>query len=127
MSVPVALDRLAAEVERFGRWAYILTVNDDATPHAVSLELAWDGAVFSGGGGRRTAANAAARPSVTLLWSPYETGGYSLIVDVTAAVDGDGRLTLTPTTGVLHRTGPSPDPASSCGNDCVPLTSGPGR
>jgi hypothetical protein len=122
MSVPVSLDRLGEELARFGNWAYVLTVSDGARPHAVSVELAWDGAVFRASGGRRTVANAGARPSVSLLWPPYEPGGYSLIVDADAAVDGESGLVLTPTTGVLHRTGPSPDPTSGCASDCVPLT-----
>jgi hypothetical protein len=34
------------------------------------------------------------------------------------------RVRVTPTKVVLHRPGPSPDPASSCGADCVPLAIG---
>ena len=97
-----------------------MTVSEDGKPHAVSVEMAWDGSVFRGTGGRGTMANAAERSeAVTLLWPPFEPGGYSLIVDGTTAV-ADGVLTLTPVAAVLHRTGPPrEDSAASCTSDCI--------
>jgi hypothetical protein len=126
MSVPVSLERLGEQVARFGSWPYLVTVSGDGRPHAVSAALAWDGAVFQGSAGRHSVANAAERPTaVTLLWSPYEPGGYSLIVDGSATVADDGSLTVTPVTGVLHRTGPPhPDSGPDCTSDCIPLTAG---
>jgi len=120
MSVAVSLGALGGQVEQFGAWPYVLTVSKDGRPHAVSVEMAWDGSVFRGSGGRGTTANAAERAeAVTLLWPPFEPGGYSLIVDGTASVD-DGVLTLTPVTAVLHRTGPPrEDSPASCTSDCV--------
>jgi hypothetical protein len=116
MSVAVELDRLGAEFERFGRWAYVVSVSDNGRPHLVSAPLGWDGTVFTvTTGGRHTSANAAKRPDLSLLWAPYEPGGYSLIVDAAAVVGPDGGLTLTPTRGVLHRTG------ADGGSDCAPL------
>jgi hypothetical protein len=124
MSVPVSLERLGEQVERFGSWPYLVTVSGDGRPHAVSAAITWDGGVFQGDAGRHSRANAVERPTaVTLLWAPYEPGGYSLIVDGSAAVDADGILTVTPVTGVLHRTGPPrPDSGRDCTADCVPLT-----
>jgi hypothetical protein len=124
VSVSVALDELAHQVERFGAWPYLITVGAEGRPHAVSVEVTWSAAAghFTAAGGRSTSRNATARPhAVTLLWAPYEPGGYSLIVDVKAATTDDGTFTLTPTTAVLHRTGPTPGeaPAGSCGSDCV--------
>ena len=122
MSVAVSLEELGEQVAQFGAWPYVVTVGADGRPHAVSAELGWDGAAFRGSAGRSTLANAQARPAaVTLLWPPYEPGGYSLIVDGTTAVI-DGALTLTPSTAVLHRTGPPREDASpNCTSDCIRL------
>jgi len=124
MSVPVPLERLRAALAERGQSAYVLTVSDDGRPHAVHAPVRWDGDRLAVAVGRRSAANAAARPAVSLLFPVRTDGDYSLIVDGTAAVatDADGqRLLVTPTTAVLHRPAPSPDPTSSCEADCVPL------
>ena len=127
MSVPVSLDRLREEMTRFGSTPYLLTVTGDQRSHAVSVHVTWDGEGEDAGlvaeTGRGTAANAAARSMVTLLWPPYEPDGYSLIVDGTAEV-GD-KVTVRPKTAVLHRTASAPGAKVSaetcCANDCVPL------
>jgi hypothetical protein len=124
MNVDVALGRLRRAVNERGAGAYVLTVSDDGSPHCVHVETAWDGPALTAPVGARTAANAAARPRVSLLYPVRRDGDYSLIVDGAAAVEpGEGgpRLRLTPTRAVLHRPGPPPDPASSCGADCVPV------
>ena len=120
MSVPVALERLREEVTRYGEHPFILTVSNDGRPHAVSATMAWDGDDLIGGCGRSTAANAGARPEISLLWPPVEPGGYSLIVDGTAKVD-DQQIRLRPGRAVLHRSAPSPDPLKSCSSDCVTI------
>ena len=124
MSVPVPLLRLRAAVEERGASAYLITVCDDASPHAVHAPLRWDGDVIVADVGKRSAANAAARPAVSLLFPVREDGDYSLIVDGTAVVttdDAGQRVRVTPTRGVLHRPAVVPDPSSSCTADCVPL------
>jgi hypothetical protein len=125
MSIPVALEKLSAEVARLGPSPYLLTVAEDGRPHAVAVAASWEGEALVARVGKRSAANVAARPLVSLLWPPGEAGGYSLIVDATAALRGSGeevQVRLTPTRGVLHRpaSGP-PAPGSACGADCVPL------
>ena len=124
MSVSVDLDRLREEVGRFGSSPYVLTVSDDGRPHAVSVIVEWSGEDLVLGAGRRTAANAEERPAVSLLWSPYEPGGYSLIVDGAATVDTSAepaRVTVRPEKAILHRSQPGAS-QSGCGSDCVPVT-----
>lgn len=125
MSIPVALEKLHAEVERFGATPFLLTVSDDGRPHSVSVAASWRDGALVAKAGKRTAANAAARKLVSLLWAPIEPGGYSLIVDGDAALEGagdDARVVVRPTRGVLHR--PAASPAAmpeGCSADCVPL------
>ena len=121
MSIPVALERLRAAIDERGGHAYLLTVSDDGRPHAVHSAVRWERDALVADVGRRSAANASARPSVSLLFAVRDDADYSLIVDGTAAVEGQ-RLLLTPTGAVLHRPAPAPDPSTStCVADCVPL------
>ena len=120
MSIPVGLDELAAQIDVFGSTPYLLTVSDDGRAHAVSVAVAWSDGGLSCNVGKRTAANAANRSNVSLLWPPHEPGGYSLIVDGEAASDG-GAVIVRPAKAVLHRSAAAPDPASACTSDCVPI------
>ena len=114
MSVGVELDRLHEEVGRFGAHPYLLTVSDDGRPHATSITVTFEGDELVAGVGRRSAANVGERPDVTMLWAPIEDGGFSLIVDGRAAVDGE-RVVLRPEKAILHRQ------AAGGGSDCVKL------
>ena len=123
MRLPMVRDLRALATER-GPGAYLVTVSAEGGPHTVYTTARWDAGTFVAEAGATTAANAAARPSVSLLFPVQTDGDYSLIVDGVAVVEpgeGGARLRLRPTKAVLHRQGPSPDPASSCGADCVPL------
>ena len=86
MSIPVPLDTLRAALRERGGSAYLLTVADDARPHAVHVPVGWEDDVLAVDVGKRSAANAAARPSVSLLYPVASDGDYSLIVDGTAVV-----------------------------------------
>ena len=124
MSVPVPLLGLRAAVEERGPSAYLLTVSDDGTPHAVHAPVRWEDETIVVDVGKRSAANAAARPSVSLLFAVRAEGDYSLIADGTAVVassDGGRHVRVTPTRAVLHRPAVVSDPSSSCSADCVPL------
>lgn len=124
MSIPVPLDALRAAIEERGGGAYVLTVSDDARPHAVHAAVRWEGDALAADVGNRSAANAAARPSVSLLYAVRADGDYSLIVDGSAVVrsrEGQQCLLITPTKAVLHRAAAVPDPASPCAADCIPL------
>lgn len=125
MSIPVDLDALADEMGPRA-FCYLLTVSDGSRPHAVAVAPVLADGVLSAEAGRRTCANAAARPDVSLVFPPTDADGYSLIVDGEATVE-DSTVRITPTRGVLHR--PAPAPAGvrgeaaegSCGSDCVEL------
>ena len=123
MSVKVDLEELAATLRDFGS-GYLLTVSDDHRAHAVAVVPVGDGEGLRVEGlGNRSRTNLAAHPDVTLLFPPREPGGYSLIVDGTATVSGEGAL-VTPTHAVLHRPADHAEggaATSSCGNDCVPV------
>ena len=122
MSIPVAIEDLAAATGGYG-WAYLLTVRDDLRPQIVAVAPAWDGELLLMDVGRGTARNASARSSISLCYPPVEDGGYSLIVDGRATVEGEASLRFAPTGAVLHR--PAPDgftgSATGCGNDCEPV------
>lgn len=124
MSVPVSLLRLRDAIDERGRNAYLLTVSDDGSPHAVHAPLQWDDDTIVVEVGKRSAANAATRSSVSLLFPVRAAEDYSLIVDGTAVViatDGARRIRVTPTRAVLHRPAAVPDPSSACTADCVPI------
>ncbi len=120
VSIAVSLDELQGRIDEFGTDAYLLTVRDDGRPHSVAVPIRWVGDLVVVPAGNTTAANAAARRQVALLWPPAARGGFSLIVDATvtkvAPVEGGHEVTLEPTNAVLHRPAPS-----GGGNECVPL------
>src|SRR5690606_10900621 len=126
MSIPVDLDNLVDALAHY-RFAYLLTVTDKGTPHAMQVNAVLQGSdLVLSNFGRRTRGNVLARPAVSLLWPPESPADYSLIIDGEAALDGDS-LRLTPTRAVLHRPGsPSPAQASKgCRSDCVELSLAP--
>lgn len=126
MSVPVPVEELEDAVARFGPVVYLLTTGDDGRPHATHADVTVDGSTIRCGLGRRTAANAAARSLVSMVWPPVEEGGYSLIVDGEIAVEGtpgtDAVGVVKVTNGVLHRPAVEPGAGSAdCAADCAPV------
>ena len=104
MSVVVSLADLPVAIDAQIGWCYLLTVSDDAEARAVAIAPTWDpsGTFLSAEVGRRTAANVASRPKVSLVWPPATVDGYSLIADGIGAVDGT-IVRFEPTAAVLHR------------------------
>ena len=101
MSIAVPLEELADRLADFP-WGYLVTVRDDGRAQTLGIPTRYvDGALIATVGAR-AAANAAARPQVTLAFPGPDGGAYSLIVDGDAAVDGD-LVRVTPTWAVLHR------------------------
>lgn len=123
MSIPVEIPDLAEALDEFD-WAYLLSVRDDGRPRVVAVTPEWEGDLLVTPVGKGTAASAAERPAVTLCYPPAERGGYTLIVDGTASVDGT-TLKLAPEWAVRHRPAPKGFTSSptGCGDDCVPVTS----
>jgi hypothetical protein len=120
MSVRVDLDEVREQVAACRSCAYLLTVTDDGQPHAVSLQVDWQGDELVGRPGRRTTANAERSPEVSLLWPMSGRDGYALIVDGRAEVrmDGDSAaVAVKPTGAVLHMT---PEAAGD-GPGCIPI------
>lgn len=103
MSIAVALEELPTAIAGQIGWCYLLTVSDDGQARvlAVAPTIGDDGALrFEAG--RGTAANAAARPGVTLVYPPAAPQAMSLIVDGTARVEGT-HVSVQPTWAVMHR------------------------
>ena len=124
MNLDMALHRLGEAVAERGPGAYVLTVSTDGRPHAVYLNVGWANDRLVADVGGSTAANAKARPEISLLFPVRNAGDYSFFVDGRAIVESSGginRLTVTPTRAVFHRHGPAPDPTSSCTADCLPV------
>jgi hypothetical protein len=106
MSIAVGLDELRRTIDEFPTDPYLLSVGDDGRAHTVAVAVRWSGDELVVQAGTTTLRNATARPLVALLWPPPERGGFSLIVDADARVDGN-EITLRPTKAVLHR---APEP-----------------
>lgn len=138
MSIPVDVADLASTLTSFGS-GYLLTVTPRGTVKVVTVDPVVEGDdLVVRGPGRGTLANLAANPQVTLTFPPSQAHGFTLLVDGTGAVDGDGDDALVrvrPAGAVLHRPAAHSDgppapvvvPAGSgtdCGNDCHPV-SGP--
>jgi len=120
VSVRVELDEVREQVAACRSCAYLMTVTDDGRPHAVSVDMVWQGDELVGGAGRRTAANAERSPQVSILWPQSGRDGYALIVDGTAEVrpgDDEAAVAVKPTSAVLHVT----PQAKGQGPGCVPV------
>jgi hypothetical protein len=101
MSILVDLADLPATLADFGR-GYLLTSADGGVK-AVSVRAeAGDGTLLVRAPGRGSVANVATNATVTLLFPPRQEGGMTLLVDGSAATEGDD-VRVEPTGAVLHR------------------------
>lgn len=101
MSVVVSIDDLPNALNDYP-WGYLLTVSDDQRAHTLAVPTDWHDAALHAAAGRSSRTNIDARPHVTMVFPHPQPGGYSLIVDGTAAVVGK-QVVFTPTSAVLHR------------------------
>src|SRR4051794_6931290 len=109
MSEKVELSRLLSVAQDLGTTPMLLSVDGDGRPRAAAVSLTWTGGTARVRAGRRTVANAAARPLVGLLWPAPPGQRFALLVDGTVtAVEADaderagGYLTLEASSGILH-------------------------
>ena len=103
MSIAVDLAELPAAVARFGSSALLVTSSTDGPPHISSVLVTFDCDNLTMRVGRKTLANVAERPVVTLVWPGTPDGDYCLIVDAAAQEAPAATLLLRPTSAVLHR------------------------
>ena len=105
MSIPVPLSDVAGVIATAGQ-AFLVTVSDDGRAHVAGVVCQAGDEAITVSCGRRSAANAALRPAVTLLFPAPRPDGFVLLLDATAVAHGDGAdatLALTPTSAVLHK------------------------
>lgn len=110
MSVAVEPADLASAAADHGSTAFVLTVGDDGRSRIIHVKVDIDGnGVITATIGRGAAANALARPDVTVLWAPA-ADGFSLIADGVATVHGEPRpdtpVTIAVFSAVRHRPAP---------------------
>jgi hypothetical protein len=104
VSVRVDLAALAAELDRFGPVAFLVTARPDVRPHVVSVRVTWADDALTMSAGRTSRANVATAPDVALCWPGPVDDGYCLLVDGTAVADDAAEtVTVTPTGAILHR------------------------
>ncbi len=109
MSIKVELPQLLEVAGGFGTTPMLLTADEDGRPRASAVSVTWDGVVARVRAGRRSVANAAVRPLVSLLWPAPAGERFALLVDGTVeATEPDedpkegGFVTLRATSGILH-------------------------
>lgn len=106
---------------RRGGVTYLLTTNEDGSPHAVTVEATWEKGRLRCDVGSGAQANVDRQPLVSFLWPAASAADYTLLVDGDAVVLMDGSLSARPVRGVLHRAGTATNEGSTCGSDCVQL------
>ncbi|MBV9651624.1 MAG: pyridoxamine 5'-phosphate oxidase family protein [Pseudonocardiales bacterium] len=122
MGINTRLPQLAETLRRY-RFAYLVTMRDGARTHVVPVHATLaNNRLLVRGLGRKTQANIATHPAVTLVWPPMDPSDYSVIVDGVGSIR-DEELAVAPTRAVLHRPAPSQTTASGegCQSDCVEL------
>lgn len=83
MSVRVELEELLGVAGGFGTTPMLLTTDEDGRPRAAAVAVTWDGEVATVRAGRRSVANSAVRPLVSLLWPAPPGERFALLVDGT--------------------------------------------
>ena len=81
MSVKVELEKLLEVAAGFGTVPMLLTTDEDGRPRASAVSVSWDGVTARVRAGRKSVANAAARPLVSLLWPAPPGERFALLVD----------------------------------------------
>lgn len=105
MSIKVELQDLPEAVDGLGATAFLLTTNEDQTPHPANVNVSFADGTFTVSAGRRSCRNSGDRSTVTLLWANKGQRAMSLLVDGVAEVVSadDGVVTIVPTSAIWHR------------------------
>ena len=111
MTVRVPLDELPQACEQVGAICFLLTTNEDGTPHPAHVRVNRVGSQFELSVGRRSWHNCGRDVAVTLLWpaDAAHSDAMSLLVDGTVrqeaenVEDGGGSVRVTPTSAIWHR------------------------
>ena len=101
MSVVVPVEELAAALVDYP-WGYLVTVGNEHRSHVLAIPTDFHDGALHLRGGRSAMANVAAHPNVTMVFPHPAAGGYSLIVDGVATVDGQ-YVAVSPQHAILHR------------------------
>lgn len=120
MTILIDLGRLGEAAAEFDH-AYLLTVSDAGAikVNTVDPAVGPNGIRLTGAWGVQARANIAAQPAVTVVWPPRDFHGFTLIVDGSAALDGDA-IVITPAKAILHRPAAHADgPAWAVNDACV--------
>ncbi|MEQ1701260.1 MAG: pyridoxamine 5'-phosphate oxidase family protein [Ilumatobacteraceae bacterium] len=107
MSIIVPIEELAEALAPYP-WGYLLTVGETRRSHALAVPTDFRDGALHLRGGRSSLSNAATEPQVTMVFPHPAPGGFSLIVDGIAQVDGD-QLSIAPQHAILHRPAISAD------------------
>lgn len=81
MTEKVELDQLLEVAAGFGTVPMLLSVDGDGRPRASAAAVSWDSTTARVRAGRRSVANAAERPLVSLLWPAPPGERFALLVD----------------------------------------------
>ena len=100
MSIAVPLEELPAKIGEHP-FCYLVTSGEER-PHLLAVTPTVVEAGLRCETGHSSRANVVRNPLVVLVFPPAEAGGFSMIVDGEAEVNGDG-VVVAPTWAVLHR------------------------
>ncbi len=123
MSIPVDPADLRRAVADFDSGYLLTTSSPQVKVVTVDPVVADDGTLRIEAPGAGTLRNLDVNAAVTVVFPPRERHGYTLLVDGTAAVDGED-VVVVATGAVLHRPAAHADgplPPDGCGHDCAPV------
>lgn len=120
MAAAVSFDDVRRRIAEFGARATLVSVNANSKPHVVTafIEIQNDRLVTHVG--KRTHANLAERPHLTLTWLPSGSEEYQLILDGHADRIGEpdaggvSEVAIEIDGGILHRLAGLPTSGPSC-------------
>ena len=104
MTVKVELADLAAALDGMPDTCFLLTTNEDYSPHPANVRMLFADGQFTVSAGRRSCRNGGDRPTVTLMWPAQTSEAMTLLVDGVATVlsGGEGKVVVQPTSAIWH-------------------------